>query len=534
MNKRIFIINSFILTSTSLISKTIGMFFRVYMSNKIGAEGIGLYQLICTAYLFVAMLPIAGISVAVTRLVSEYIAKERNNKIKNITKACIIISTLISLITSYLLFSFADKIAIYVIKDTRSILALKILAPSIPFMAISACFRGYFCAVRKVIYTSLEQFLEQVIEIIVFIFILSMLSIKNVEYSCCAIVLGTTAAEIISAAFSFICYIIDVKRYSTIKTTTKNHINVENNSKELLNKKIQSKTNSIFKEIINISLPITLTSCLRSSLSLIENSIIPQGLKKFGSSSHESLAIYGMIIGIVAPFISFPAVFISSFSLLIIPELSSALVYKRLKNINYMTTKILQITFIFSIMIAGIFMFFSNKFSIIVFKNQDVGIYIKLLSPLVPLIYIDSIVDGMLKGLNQQFYSFIYNIIDACVRIIIIYLFLPKYGIKALIIVLFISNILNSSLSMYRLIKVAKININIMDWIFKPILSILIACNLLNIFYQFFSISDRFINVNIIFYITITLASILYITLLILIRCIKHEDILWIKKVFNP
>lgn len=50
MKKATFIKNAFILTATSLLLRTIGIFFRIYMSNKVGAEGMGLYQLIFSIY----------------------------------------------------------------------------------------------------------------------------------------------------------------------------------------------------------------------------------------------------------------------------------------------------------------------------------------------------------------------------------------------------------------------------------------------------------------------------------------------------
>ena len=70
MKKRL-LLNAFILTVSSLILRTIGISFRVYISNKIGAEGLGLYQLIFSIYTFALTFATSGISLAVTRLVAE-------------------------------------------------------------------------------------------------------------------------------------------------------------------------------------------------------------------------------------------------------------------------------------------------------------------------------------------------------------------------------------------------------------------------------------------------------------------------------
>ena len=154
MRKRAFLINSLMLTSAVLLSRVIGISFRVYMSNKIGAEGIGLYQLICTIFLFASTFVTSGVSLAVTRLVTEALARKEYQKAKTAVRRALVLGLFFSLLMGGALFFSADYIGNQVLKDPRTILSLKILAPSLPFMAVSACFRGYFFAVRQVIKTA--------------------------------------------------------------------------------------------------------------------------------------------------------------------------------------------------------------------------------------------------------------------------------------------------------------------------------------------------------------------------------------------
>ena len=85
--------------------------------------------------------------------------------------------------------------------------------------------------------------------------------------------------------------------------------------------------------------------------------------------------------------------------------------------------------------------------------------------------YVDSIVDGMLKGLDQQAYSFRYNFIDSIMRVILIAVLLPLFGVKAYIFILFLSEIFNASLSISRLLKVARVDVDIIGWILTPAVS---------------------------------------------------------------
>lgn len=66
-----FLLNGILLTVTGFVMRAIGMFFNVFISNKIGTEAVGVYQLIMSAYLFAITIANSGINLATTRIVSE-------------------------------------------------------------------------------------------------------------------------------------------------------------------------------------------------------------------------------------------------------------------------------------------------------------------------------------------------------------------------------------------------------------------------------------------------------------------------------
>lgn len=500
MKKKTFLVNAFLLSFTSIINMTIGILFRIYMSNKVGAQGIGLYQLVISIYFFAATFSTTGVSLTVTRLVTDFIAQKQYDKAKSTIRKCLALGIIISLLAGSIMFIFAEQIGNYIIHDHNSILSLKILAPSLPFVAISSCFRGYFYAVRKVIKTASEQLLEQIIEILIFIVLIGKMAPMGIEYACAAIVTGTTISEILSCIYSYILYSTDVKG---IKTTS------------------QSK-NKLFSKIIKLFFPLTGSASLRAGLSSVENMLIPSGLKKYGASSYSALSIYGMITGMVMPIISFPTLFLASFSMLILPEMSEANIINHKNNIHYMASRIIKLTLLFSIIIMNIFIFFAKDLGQCIYSSEECGIYLSIFAPLVPLMYLDKIVDGMLKGLNEQLSYLSYNIIDSIIRVILIFILLPLIGINGLIIMVFVSTILNSTLSINRLLKVTHLKINISDWIIIPIL-----CSSISTFAL--TILSRNISQSIIIKVAIeiTISIILYIIFLILSGALSREEIKW-------
>ena len=170
-------------------------------------------------------------------------------------------------------------------------------------------------------------------------------------------------------------------------------------------------------------------------------------------------------------------------------------------------------------------MTYSSELGQILYKNDEVGIMLKILAPLIPFMYLDRIVDGSLNALDQQVYTLRYNLIDMTVRIIIINLLIPIFGIDGFIMVLFISTTLNFSLSANRLLKVTKLDFSIVNWVFKPTISIFISTFVIKKFFYCINISNLALHGVVIF--------IIYVFLLFISKCISTKDITWFIDAFK-
>ena len=175
------------------------------------------------------------------------------------------------------------------------------------------------------------------------------------------------------------------------------------------------------------------------------------------------------------PVIMFANVLISSFSGLLVPEFSRLLAggnYNRLKTV---CDTIFKVTFIFSICVTGIFILFANEISLMVYQSIEAGIWIKVLSPLIFFMYIDNIIDNMLKGINEQVSVMICNIIDLVATISIIFFIVPIMGMYGYILSIFVSELLNFTISSIQLKRRIQYSINYKKFIIRPILACLIS-----------------------------------------------------------
>ena len=135
--KRIFV-STLILTGSALVARVLSMYYRVVLSQHIGAEGMGLFELIFSVYLMVVTLAYSGVNIAVTRL-----AAEGKNGAGLLSAALKIVAP-IGLLTGVALFLLAGEISSSFLGDIRAEGALLALAPSVPFMSVSACINAYF------------------------------------------------------------------------------------------------------------------------------------------------------------------------------------------------------------------------------------------------------------------------------------------------------------------------------------------------------------------------------------------------------
>ena len=454
MKKEKIIIGTLILTVATTSVRFVGMFFRIYLANTLGSEGIGLYQLILSIFFLMVTLATSGIRVAISKLISEQIALGNYSNAKKVLHQSIGISIFTGFAAGAILYYFADYIGSHILNDNRTVLALLYLAPSLPIMAISNCYKGYFYALGKVTQPSIIQMTEQFLRIFLIIYLMGTFLPKGLEYGCAAVAIGMTAEEIFALFLVWFFYIFDKKPHST---------------------NTQKKAPNMIFKILNISVPISATSYINSILRTVENTLIPARLLLYGLSSEMSISLYGMIKGMVLPLLFFPSSILTSLSSLLIPAVAGDNALANEKSVSRTLSQVIHFTTISGILVVAVFVSFPNEIAMAVYNDRQVGLMIKLISYVCPFMYLNMVISSMLNALGEQVSSFVVNIIESILKIFIIYVFIPVYGFNAYLFALFITTILNTILYLFRLLKVSSIVFDISDWIIKPIIAAGIA-----------------------------------------------------------
>lgn len=432
MRKKKLMRDTMLLTGSSLVMRGIALVFQMWLVSRIGAAGVGLYGLVSSVSFFAATVAISGVRFAATRLISEEIGLKRQGGVGKAMRICLSYSLFFGLSSASILYLCAEPIGFLGVGDARTVMSLRILSLSLPFMSLSSVFYGYFAASGRIFKAAAVQISEQIVRIGLVVVFLAAAPEGDLELSCAAVSAGGTSAEIFSFLLMLTVFIFDRKKHK---------------AKAVPSPRLPSR-------MLNIAVPLALSAYARTSLTTAEQLLVPRGLKKAGYSANGALAGYGTIQGMVFPIIFFPSCPLTSIAELIVPELTAAQVSGRVKDIIRIIKKLLLKCLGYSLFVAVMLFFLSDFLADKIYGSAEAGQYIKIFSFLIPIMYMDTVIDGCLKGLGQQVWSMGINILEASIGVVLVYILLPAYALYAYIAIIFFEEIFNFSLSALRLVKI--------------------------------------------------------------------------------
>ncbi len=435
LQKRKFIQNVFIMSSSMLIVRIMGMASNIYISSLAGAKSMGIYHMVFSVFTFGMTFASSGTGFAVTRLIAEGRANE-----KSVLKKCLLIAWFMSAL-GFVFFFFGSSFAgAKLIHHRDGSLCLKILSFALPCMASSSVMRGYFIAKRRAVFLTISSITEESISIA---FSLMLLKVSSMPSYICLIISCTVSNLFAFVLDSILC-------------------------RACLKKSIHIPSKAKLKDIFAICVPIALGSYLRTGLVSCENLIIPLQFGKFGTT--DPVAEYGIIKAMAMPILMFPTVFVQAFSSMLVPEMSEMNAKGRPNGIRHVSQISLNTVTMFAFFIALMLFKHHDIISNTFYKEKGVSFYLGMLSLLAVPMYLDTVADSILKGLNLQNASLRYNIIDSFLRITSILIFMPKFGPVFYIIMLYVSEIFNLGLSLNKAAKTVSLKIDFVSLLLKPLL----------------------------------------------------------------
>ena len=409
--------------------RALGMVFRVFVAARLGPEGMGLYQLILSVYMVFVSLASAGINVASTRLGAQCLTRGRGMAptLRSLAATAAVLGTAAMLAQ----LALADPLARFALHDSRAELGLCTLAPSLPFIAAAGALRGCFLARRRVEPNIIAQLVEQTVRMAVAALALVKLAHWGAAYACCAVLIGNTVSEAVS------CGIMAL------------FARQEPSFRPCADDPPRGYTS---RELWEIVLPVTGSRLVASVLQAGESVLIPACLAAYLGTRAEAVAQYGSLKGMALPLIFFPFSVLAALSGLLMPEITRAHTKGDTAATRRLVFTMLKVTGAFSLAAGTGFVLFGAPLASFIYRDAEVGEYVRILGFVAPFMYLESMVDGVLKGLGEQLATFYYSLADSIFRIAAIWLLLPRYGMAAFLGIMITSNLFTFTLNLTRML----------------------------------------------------------------------------------
>lgn len=504
-----FLFNASLMVVTTVFLRILSLWFSVYLSQKVGEEGLGLYSLTGSVYRLGITLSSAGIGFATTRIIAEEIEKKNPREAARAAERCLLTSLIFGSIIAVTFFVFANSIATVFLGDIRTASSIRMMSVSFPFIVMSGIINAYFTAVGRMSGSAVPMLLDQFVRMGVTYFMLLRFDGDNLEYACLSLIVGGIFAEIVSFALGFFFYNTDRKKLF----------------------KGEHKKTALARRVSVIALPVAVSSVIRTGLHSIEHMMIPSGLRKGGVDSSRALGLYGMITGMVFPVIMFPSAFLYAASDLLIPEFSACNASGDGRRLKRLTAKVMQLTSFFAVGVSGVIFGFSSEIGEIFYNSDECGFYIKVLAPLIVFMLYDHLADAILKGLGEQVSVVKYNIVDSVSSVLLVWLLVPVFGLGGYVFVVWFGEVLNCIMSSVKLAKRTKVPIRFISWFFVPAfavtLSVFITRSVLTWLHG--AVATSLFSLIIAF----VISMLIYLLLLRIFRCVTLNDYKLLKKAFS-
>lgn len=347
-NKKRMFSGAAVLLVGSVVAKMLGALYRIPLTNILGAEGMGMYQLVFPVYALFMVLATAGIPTSLSRTVAEKRALGENVKKYFAVAMCALL--VLGLAFGLLMGALSDVLAKRQGNaDTR--FGFLIIAPAITFVCVISGFRGYFQGQMYMLPTALSNVVEQVVKLAVGIGASYALAKRGVIYAVCGALFGVTASEIVTAAYMGVTYFFrskkekreqlvarvslkerdlqsgrdkDVLQDETIAQCSEKEDNSDGRSRSTKKARFERVSRAELKGMLKVALPIAAVAALMPLANFFDSILIVNMLKAFGLKQSVATAQYGIISGPVNSLINMPVVAIMSLAVAVVPSVSAS------------------------------------------------------------------------------------------------------------------------------------------------------------------------------------------------------------------
>lgn len=402
-NNSSFLVQGAILATAGIITRLIGIAYRIPVNNILGDEGQGFYGCAYSIYNIALLLTSYSLPLAVSKLVSARVAKGEHKNAMRIFKSALLFALIVGTLVGVIVFVFSDFIAGNIMSLRLSAYALRVLAPGLLIVAVMGVVRGFFQGMGTMVPTAISQILEQIVNAIVSVIgassLLQMgkkaLESKNVPslpfaYGAAGGTLGTVSGALFGLVFLLILFKLFYPRY-------KKRIVHDTKHKD-----------ETYKEIYTVLLltiaPVILSTAIYNINDTIDQGIFSSIVISQGYTEKKAASLLGMFTGKYNTLIHIPLAVANSLGSSLIPSITSAVAVGNRKDIHAKIQMVIRFAMLIAIPSCVAFMTIPNQIlSLLYVGNIEIPAKLLRIGAITVVFYcLSTVTNSILQGLNHM------------------------------------------------------------------------------------------------------------------------------------
>ncbi len=427
-----------------------GLLLNVFLTKRLGAASVGVLTLMNSFYGLACVLTGGSGFIATCRFVSEEIGGNGNPQkvFAYAIRFCLTLSCsaciLICIFTPHLMRLLPDI--------GGNIFAVRLLSLSLPISAFYACCKGRCYGYQRVYLPAIAECIEFLVRALILAFCTAFLIPSGKISLLTAFAFAMLGGQGTAAIFLCLPKMPKIPGHSDATIC-----------------RIR------FSQFIRLILPITLNACLVSLLSSANDALVPLTLLQSGSSTEAALAQFGEFEAIIIPALFFPSVVQCCMSGLLVPTLSRARTAKDEACIQSITQRVLEQTTSFSLFVVLVFALFGHTIGRFLGGDAFAGNILRYMAPVVPFIYLEIVLEGILRGLGKQNFSSVNYLAEYMVRISVLLICVPLFGFFGIVASYLACNLTGNAVRLFFVLRATRLRPNWKRILLRPVFALLIS-----------------------------------------------------------
>ena len=359
-----------VLMISQILIKALGLIYKLYLTNRdgFGDKGNAIYSSGFQIYALFLTISSVGIPGALSKLVSERVAVGDTKGAHRIFKIAFVTFGLIGFLSSAILFLGAGYISNTLLQIPEAELTLVALSPSIFFVSISCVIKGYFTGRENLKVTANAHTLEQLFKTVLSVIIVEFIAVTtglDTAIMAAGANLATTLATILCFAYLYKYY---AKMRKEIAWELKRGKKYE-----------RSRIITTIKNILSVSIPMSITAILGTVNKNIDSMTVVRGLKSFLTEEQAKIQ-YGILSGKVDTLVTLPMSLNMAFATALVPAISSSKAIGDTETIRKRVSFSILISILIGMPCMAIMALFAKQILELLFPNATSGAFIYQIS----------------------------------------------------------------------------------------------------------------------------------------------------------